>query len=320
MWVYSTVVTEERGSISETAGNPEGLALTLSGDLPCIGCGYELRGLSVLGNCPECGTAIRATVLYKVDPHADALRELRHPRLIVPAMMIWVLGGLFGVLLAWVPRIEEIMRALSDGGVPMALPWSPWMVLAPVGVSFLGAVLSFMRLHKDGETCECIPAIVGCLSYVPLIILLYYLYYSLDARSVLPYSGTGADPARLMVRLGIALSLTGVLLGLRPGARLLVARCLALRSGRVGRQTIIATVAVIWVAGVGDGLRWLATGLPSSSGLFVDRMGVGLVLIGSLLMTVAIFSMVVDAWRVVGSIRIPSPGIEDVLGQEESVE
>jgi hypothetical protein len=28
-----------------------------SGDRPCVICGYNLRGLSVFGECPECGTA-----------------------------------------------------------------------------------------------------------------------------------------------------------------------------------------------------------------------------------------------------------------------
>ena len=33
------------------------------GDLPCISCGYLLRGLPTGQDCPECGTPIEATTL-----------------------------------------------------------------------------------------------------------------------------------------------------------------------------------------------------------------------------------------------------------------
>ncbi|MFG0258249.1 MAG: hypothetical protein ACF8GE_10140 [Phycisphaerales bacterium JB043] len=295
-------------------GASDGLALTLSGSLPCIGCGYELRGLSVLGNCPECGTAVRATVLYKVDPHADALRELRNPRLVVVMLPLWVIGGVLAVLASWVPRVDEIVRAASSGEMSFDVAWSGWFVIVPALASWVGACLGLIRLHKGGVSCECRAAVVGCLCYIPLICLLYYLYFHVDARGVLPYTGTGADSERLIVRLGVALSMTGILLGLRPNARMLVQRCLALRSGRVDRQTMYATIAAVWLAGAGDALRWIATGLPSASEMFVDRTGIGLVAVGSMLVTAAVFSMMVDGLRIERSIRMPSPRPEDVLG------
>ncbi|MEM1167350.1 MAG: hypothetical protein AAGI30_13795 [Planctomycetota bacterium] len=42
------------------------LALLLTASLPCIECGYELKGLSVTGECPECGTAVRVTLAHAV--------------------------------------------------------------------------------------------------------------------------------------------------------------------------------------------------------------------------------------------------------------
>jgi hypothetical protein len=269
----------------------------------------------VLGNCPECGTAIRATVLYKVDPGADALRELRSPRLIVVMLPLWVIGGLLGVLAAWVPRIDEIARAASGGQWTFEMMWTGWFVIVPIALSGVGASLGLTRLHTGGVSCECRAAILGCVCYLPLLGLLYFLYFHIDAQRVLAYMGTSVDTTRLLVRLGIALSTTGVLLGLRPNARLLVQRCLALRSGRVNRQTIYATIAAVWLAGAGDVVRLIGAELPSGSALFVDRTGTGLVVVGSMLVTAAVFSMVVDGLRIERSIRLPSPRPEDVLGR-----
>ena len=36
----------------------ERLGLSLLGSLPCITCRYDLKGISIRGVCPECGTPI----------------------------------------------------------------------------------------------------------------------------------------------------------------------------------------------------------------------------------------------------------------------
>ena len=57
------------------------LASELTGDLPCVRCGYNLRGLSIREHCPECDAPVRATILALVDPRASELKPLRRPRL-----------------------------------------------------------------------------------------------------------------------------------------------------------------------------------------------------------------------------------------------
>ena len=44
--------------MSETETRP-----TIEQDVPCAGCGYDLRGLSPEGNCPECGFGIAKSVV-----------------------------------------------------------------------------------------------------------------------------------------------------------------------------------------------------------------------------------------------------------------
>ncbi|MBL8760751.1 MAG: hypothetical protein JNL50_05545, partial [Phycisphaerae bacterium] len=60
----------------DPSARPELLARELTGDLRCAKCAYNLKGLSVRSVCPECGLAISATLLAKVDPHAAELRPI----------------------------------------------------------------------------------------------------------------------------------------------------------------------------------------------------------------------------------------------------
>lgn len=58
-----------------SATSPE----TIDTDTPCRRCGYNLRGLSTAGQCPECGIAVRVTMLRHGlrGVHPDVLRRIR---------------------------------------------------------------------------------------------------------------------------------------------------------------------------------------------------------------------------------------------------
>ena len=42
-------------------------AIALDKDLPCLHCGYNLRGLKVGGHCPECGSRIRKSLEFAME-------------------------------------------------------------------------------------------------------------------------------------------------------------------------------------------------------------------------------------------------------------
>src|SRR5262245_36229758 len=44
---------------------------TVTEELPCIGCGYLLRGLPVGGRCPECATPVMAAFIERTLAFAD---------------------------------------------------------------------------------------------------------------------------------------------------------------------------------------------------------------------------------------------------------
>src|SRR5690606_12139500 len=104
-----------------------------------------------------------------------------------------------------------------------------------------------------------------------------------------------------------------ILLALRPNARQLVARSLVLRTGRVDRQTIYATAAAVGVAMVGDCLRMIASQLPVADRPFIGGVGTILVLVGSMLVTLALVGAAVDGWRIRRSLLTPSPSLGQLI-------
>jgi hypothetical protein len=117
----------------------------LNDDAPCAKCGYNLRGLDPLGQCPECGTSIRASVHGELLRYAD-----QHWLARVTAGITWLLigtlawlisfgitflvGGLdllrgqwsMSLMLSW--RGFQIADGLLVGG---ATAWAGWRIATP---------------------------------------------------------------------------------------------------------------------------------------------------------------------------------------------
>jgi len=291
---------------------PQALDRMLRGSLPCVGCGYELSGLSVRGRCPECGMAVRATILYVVDPHADAFRPMRRPRLTAIAVTVWPLAALIAVLTSWSPRLADLHDQLfvTASPVPADVGWIPAAAFLLSGI----AACALIRPLPESTRRTAISAAIGCFLYVPLIAVAWWLHTTFDPVRPPPYSIQAlADGERLMLRFALNACAIAILLCLRPSARLLVARSLVLRTGRVDRQTMIATVAAIGLTVVGDAMRLLSLGLPRAQADFIDLFAMMLVIIGSLLVTLAVAGAVIDSWRIRRAILTPSPSLRQLL-------
>ncbi len=73
------------------------LPKAVDADLPCMKCGYSLRGLGTSGNCPECGTAIAASLLLPITKVRAKLPREDNPRARRAGCLIGVL--ILGLLL-----------------------------------------------------------------------------------------------------------------------------------------------------------------------------------------------------------------------------
>ena len=98
---------------------------TLQHDIPCVHCGYDLRGLAGDGLCPECGGAIRESVIRFRQLHAAALPRLADmPR-------AWVItlasGCTMLALLVVAVFVVTTVQMLIDPGWRRA--WTPLQVV-----------------------------------------------------------------------------------------------------------------------------------------------------------------------------------------------
>lgn len=287
----------------------------LGGDLPCVVCGYNLRGLSIRAFCPECGTGIRATILAVVDPFASELQPIGFPRVVAVLINAWTGGALFAVLLSWMPIVCDLVNA---AGWRVERPNVAVGMLIAMTVSAIGAI-ALIRPHGRVGLVGPTLAAVGILLYIPAIYAIW-AYVQTSAGPFGPGYFSRWTPSQWETSLGLAVwaSLAAIILCLRPMARVLVARSLAIRTGRVDRQTLYAMAVAAAIAALGHGLGGLSVSLaaggqpPALADL--ARIG-GLILLatGSLLFTAGVLGSLIDTVRIAGAILIPGPTLPQVL-------
>lgn len=306
--------TGSLASRAEALGE-SGLALELTGGMPCVRCTYDLRGLSVRGVCPECGTAIRATILARVDPLAKELQPVYTPRLTAGCLVLWTIGALGAAVASWVPRVIEGLNRL-DYGVRRP-EWGATAVLVCGGISGL-ASLALVRPHARIPGWQSWAALGGAFLYVPLLFVLARIQGGIDARHPSPYLGAGGiDAGRAAWRLAADVLILGILVGLRFNARVLTSRSFVLRTGQVDRQTMVAMAAAVGVCIIGDLLAIAAGGVETggTASAVGDALRVGAMLfigVGSLLVTLGLAGMVMDSLRLVGVVAQAPLALSDV--------
>jgi len=290
---------------------PPSLDTELGGSLPCVVCGYELKGLSIRGVCPECGTAVRATILYKVDPRAEEFQPIRLAKLRATCLILWPLGALLAAVVFWILRTQDVLVGTA-GAATRQLNW-----LGGLGVGFaaLSGIALIPLLHPSRGTpiWKGVLATLAFLAYIPLVWTLRALVLRDQAASVsLPYVGSPIDAPRYLLRLMIDGWCILILLSFRPVARELVKRSLALRTGRVDRQTILGMAAVFVLIGVGDVLAIVAAsqGTRMAALPLISTVIIG---VGSVIVTFGFVSAVIDSWRIGRAIVTPSPSLRQVI-------
>ncbi|MFM9959302.1 MAG: hypothetical protein ACKVZJ_14685 [Phycisphaerales bacterium] len=296
------------GAASPVPSAPLGSAL--SGSLPCIGCGYELRGLSIRSVCPECGIAVRATILYKVDPHAEEFQPLFTPRLTALSLVVWPVAALVACLASWSERLADVAEVLS-GRAAILPAWVGTVELYAAAISGV-ALVGLVRPARSLAWWKSLAVIGALAAYVPLLWCIARIN-NLDAVRPVPYFSSTLHLDRIGLHMLLTICTGFILAAVRPVARDLVRRSLAMRMGRVDRQTLLLMVGVCGLVLVGNALRWFAGTADAPQALAVGTL---IVAAGSLFLTLGIASGVVDGWRIGQAIRSPAPGIRQIVGSE----
>ncbi len=322
-----------RGLLSRTSGNgvepgsrePEKqggaprawasvLASELTGDLPCMRCGYNLRGLSIRESCPECHAPVKATILALVDPKAGELKRLTRPRVTAWGLVVWSVAALIAALGSWVIRLSELSLHWLD--IAWSPPWTAWLVVLMTLVSGLGAVV-LISPHAGMSPRRRLRTLGGVLAYLPLAALLWRLYMEIDAGKAKPvFGGLDDDTVRTLVRLGIAAALAMIILGLRPMARGLAMRSVVVRTGKVDRQSLLALLGAVGIAATGDVLRLLTGEMRGPLGQALQTGEVVLIAVGSVLVTIGLVGVTIDCVRLRPILASSGVGIADILDDE----
>ncbi len=306
-----------------TPENPavETIARRLTGELICIGCGYNLRGLSIREVCPECGMSIRATLLGIVDPKAEELDDLSSPGLVGNGIVLWSVGALVACLAVWVLRIDELVRAKTAVDIGLG-GWVSWVGLLGLIGSGIGAI-ALIKPYKSwarGGRLMTIRAAIGVSAYVPLVMIYSVIYRGFDIASPMPLVSPGAQHLdRSMLRLGMYVAVCVIVCGVRPNALKLAMRSVIVRTGRVDRQSMYALLASFTVAAFGDVFHIagsLREELLGVGGLISDlamQLHVVLVAVGSVLITLGIVNIVIDTVRLRPVLLHQGVGLSDVF-------
>ncbi len=291
------------------------IARQLTGELRCIGCGYNLRGLSIRANCPECGVPVRATILGIVDPHAGELTPLFFPRVSAVGMLAWGMGATLAVLMVWLMRGAEVLRDVTGGSWTPAL--APWIGITGLLVSMLGAA-SMIRPHRGVRLGQAVRSALGVSFYAPLVFVYASIYLGYDGSAPSPVISPSDDAlARSAMRVIMFLLVAGIVWGLRPQAIGLAVRSVIVRTGRVDRQSLLSVLAALGVATIGDILSIAGGLIHLGFGDAIAIATVAVISLGSVLFTVGLLSVCLDAVRLYPVLVRPGVGLSDILETNE---
>lgn len=285
----------------------------LTGSLPCVTCGYELKGLSIRNVCPECGTAVRATILYKVDPMAEEFRPIVYRRWIAFGLIAWSIGGLIVGAGCWLLRILDWVPSLDVTAA--AGPLISWAIVASAVVSGIGS-LALIRPIPGTPISHNLQALGAVAAYIPLVWALARILLEIDPTRAPPYFSGPPQPDRILIRFIALGAIVVILLGVRPNARDLVKRSMVMRTGRVDRQTLLGMAIVAGLIMVGDALRLMSGSVRWADPDLLSIAGSVVIAIGSAMLTLGLVGAAVDSWRIARAVLIPAPSIRQVLGHD----
>lgn len=317
--------THRPGPLSDTTGTTPptpaagtSLDIALIGRLPCIICGYELQGLSIRGTCPECGTLVRATILHRVDPQAEEFVPLYSAKAVAAGLILWLAGALIVALTGWLRRAGEWADSFALVRDPRE--WLGTLAVAGVIVSVLGA-LAIVRPTRETKPWKSVLALIGVLAYIPMLWAIQRLA-RLDAMAPAEPFSTSTMPEREVARLVLSGSIILACLGLRNVARDMAKRSLALRTGRVDRQTLLAIAVAATAGAFGDAIRlWTALNdhtLSQNATHTLNIVGGSIVMVAAVFVTLGIAGAMGDSFRIAQAIRRPGPTMRDLIGLPSS--
>lgn len=289
----------------------EKVARELGGDLPCVRCRYNLRGLSVRAVCPECGTPVRVTLLAVVDPRAGELQIIRWRWPVALGLLVWSLSAVVAAAANWTLRITDLTNRFA--GTSLDTSWAAGIVVAGCFVSGLGA-LAMLRPHAGIPLRARLEAGLAIAAYIPLTLILAWIHLVHDPGRPEPYfGGYPGSAARELARLASGFLIIVILVGLRSNWQLMVKRSVLMRTGRRERQPMPTLAGVVAAGAVGDLVRLLSRDALDAPQSVIFTIGTCLIGVSSVLLVVGLVHLLWDTWRLKGVILDPPLSMKQVM-------
>jgi len=286
----------------------------ISQDLACRTCGYQLRGLSALGRCPECGAEAMASIATAVDPALRAFVRLASPARTASSLLLVVSLMSLAVLVQLVAPVVAVIQEVTDRPGPQAAQLMPlgWWIAAALLTLASIASLAIAPLSEPLLRAEWgrrrIALSAGLLLWAIAIVALPFAF---------GWRPGGSYPSSFVLIITTAwqlLSALAPLSGLREIVTRLGRRCQRWRHARQGRQSVDALLAA------GAGVLVFSTAVPIMASYRFDSLEtMALLLAGSsaAILALGLAYLVVNAWWIARAlVRPPALLGEMVEGAE----
>lgn len=297
-------------------------------DLFCVSCGYNLKGIDEDRNCPECGTAVRDTVWYVVDPSRSRFAPLVRPRTTCLGMMGTSGAALLAAVVIWMPEIGRITEALTGTGVGMRANWADEIALAAPGLMLIAwAFAGFLKAPTSENVSG---KYAAGLRWARSGLMLWTLVTAgaiLSARLrghdmpalLVPLTEGSLDPWRICFRLAMDAAAVVAIRGFVPVVGFLSLRSVSHRAGQINRQGLRALLYALLVVILGDGLQAASLlAAEYAAGPKLDMLGLSgmaFIVVGTFMLTLAIFNEFMDAVRIRRAILRPRRNETEILGE-----
>jgi len=208
----------------------------LTGSIACIRCGYDLKGLSVRVECPECGAPVLASLLAVIDPKAHELARVRRPRALTVGLASWGVGWTLaiGAAGAWV-MIDAFAdpRAVAPANVFVAIAITGLVALALGSLPIIRPLENMsLRAARAGAWASALQVALAMVALAALLI---------------PAIGASTHEFRPAA---LAAGGCAILLA-RGNLRRLESRSLIFRRGEIARQRMLPiALSMLVMAGV----------------------------------------------------------------------
>jgi hypothetical protein len=278
----------------------------LGGEVLCFRCGYNLQGVSVRANCPECGLPVRTSILAIVDPRASELVPLTHPRITGAGLICWTVG-----------------LCSTYVGIPLAIAWSldfvhdrsrdpgSFVIWFGAVVSSVGALL-LIRPHAATPVRQRVLTAMSAVGFLGSAVChsaMMPFSYAVSLQDISEFSRP-AIPMFMFLALVHSSHAISILL-IRAPIRELAARSVLMRSGSVNRQTLAATVAVLSIAALGEMLVVSAYNRLTDDVFAIG--GLAFAIAGMMLLMVGGVGLVLDAVRLLPVLLDPPKRLSSII-------